>query len=499
MAGGKETPRQKMIGILYLVLLGMIALSLSDTVLESFKDLKLSLDSGSRIDSLSTSSLHKNYKDVADKDQQKEKAMAIYQRATDVTLEVKKAVDAIDTIQSQLFKAGGKDIANTAVSYREMIRGGKAEKLKSQLLQVQAKIKDKTQLNAFGFNLDLARTKTIDAKKLEWDEINFGENLPLIAVLTNLSKIKADLRNDEAKAVTSILQEIGSIIKINRFEAVAVAPTSYLIQGQPYTADVFLTGYDNDSKPTITVNGSSIPVTNGRGKYTVNTSSVGEFPWSARINISGVTFETPIQKYQVAKPSAVVSADNMNVIYAGIPNPFSVSAPGIATGNIQVSMTKGTISGSGGKYSVNSRSVGATAVISVKATIGGNLVNLGSTTFKVKKLPDPVAYFAGSFTGATVNSTKIAGQGSIKAAADPKSEFTFNTPILYSIKSWKLTVFSPENGTKTAAGSGSALNSPALNAIRSITSEGVVYFYDIVASGPDGVDRTIDPVVINVN
>lgn len=108
MAGGKETPRQKMIGILYLVLLGMIALSVSDTVLESFKDLKLSLDSGSKIDSVSTTILHKNYKDVADKDQQREKALAIYKRATDVTLEVKKAADSIDTIQSQLFKAGEK-------------------------------------------------------------------------------------------------------------------------------------------------------------------------------------------------------------------------------------------------------------------------------------------------------------------------------------------------------------------------------------------------------
>jgi gliding motility-associated protein GldM len=499
MAGGKETPRQKMIGILYLVLLGMIALSVSDTVLESFKDLKLSLDSGSSIDSLGTSTLHKNYKDVADKDQQKEKALAIYKRATDVTLEVKKAADAIDTIQSQLFKAGGKDISNTEVSYREMIRGGKAAKLKTQLLQVQAKIKEKTQLKAFGFNLDLARTKTIDAKKLEWDEINFGENLPLIAVLTNLSKIKADLRNDEAKAVTSILQEIGSIVKINTFQAVAVAPTSYLIQGQPYTAEIFLTGYDNTSNPTITVNGSSIPVKGGRGLYTVNTSSVGEVSWSGNINVSGVNFPLASQKYQVAKPSAVVSADNMNVIYAGIPNPFSVSAPGIPTGNIQVSMTNGTISGSGGRYTVKSTSVGATAVIKVIGKIGDKSVDLGSTNFKIKKLPDPVAYFAGSFTGATVNSTKIAGQGSIKAAADPKSEFTFNTPILYSIKSWKLTVFSPENGTKTAAGSGSALNTPAREAIKSINSEGVVYFYDIVASGPDGVDRTIDPLVINVN
>ena len=37
MAGGKQTPRQRMIGILYLVLLGLIALSIPDSLLDAFK------------------------------------------------------------------------------------------------------------------------------------------------------------------------------------------------------------------------------------------------------------------------------------------------------------------------------------------------------------------------------------------------------------------------------------------------------------------------------
>lgn len=190
----------------------------------------------------------------------------------------------------------------------------------------------------------------------------------------------------------------------------------------------------------------------------------------------------------------------MNVIYAGIPNPFSVSAPGIPLGSIQVSMSNGTISGSGGKYTVNSSRVGATAVISVKGRIGNKVVDLGSSTFRVKKLPDPVAFFAGSYGDATVDAKRIAAQASIKAVPDPKKEFEFSTTIPYSIKSWKLRVFSPENGIKTASGSGSgSLTSQARIAIQSITSEGLVYFYDIVATGPDGVDRNIPSIVINAN
>jgi hypothetical protein len=36
MAGGKETPRQKMIGMMYMVLTALLALNVSNSVLEKF-------------------------------------------------------------------------------------------------------------------------------------------------------------------------------------------------------------------------------------------------------------------------------------------------------------------------------------------------------------------------------------------------------------------------------------------------------------------------------
>ena len=44
MAGGKQTPRQRMIGILYLVLLGLIALNVPDNLLDAFRKITISLD-----------------------------------------------------------------------------------------------------------------------------------------------------------------------------------------------------------------------------------------------------------------------------------------------------------------------------------------------------------------------------------------------------------------------------------------------------------------------
>src|ERR1700761_941084 len=45
MAGGKQTPRQRMMGILYLVLLGLIALDVPDSLLHAFKAIGDSLNS----------------------------------------------------------------------------------------------------------------------------------------------------------------------------------------------------------------------------------------------------------------------------------------------------------------------------------------------------------------------------------------------------------------------------------------------------------------------
>jgi gliding motility-associated protein GldM len=509
MAGGKETPRQKMIGILYLVLLGFVALSVSDTVLESFKDLKKSLDGTSDLTNSKTEAIQKyGAKEAKDAQEQlKDETFAKLQRANNVIAAVKIATNYIKNLENELNPKNADSTVNDRnngdvdVSYRKMIREGKAEELKKQLQKALASIQSNSKKNptdsAYIPILKLDGSKVIDGKKLNWAEMNFGENLPLIAVLTNLSKIKADLKNDEAAVVADIIG--GKIINPTNFKAVAVAPTSYLIKGQPYTADVFLTGYDKNSAPTITVNGSTIPVTDGYGKYTVSTGSVGEFTWNGKISLSGVEYETGPQKYQVAQPSAVVSAVKMNVIYAGIPNPFSVSAPGIALQNIQVSMTNGSISGSKGNYTVSSTSVGKTAVITVKATVGNNNLLLGSSTFRVMKLPDPVAYFAGTYSGASLSATQLAQQLIIRAVPDPSKEFVFGTDISYSIVSWKLKVFSPLTGISTGQGAGSTISGSAKNALKSISSGGVVWFYDIVAMGPDGVKRNIPPLIINAN
>jgi len=96
---------------------------------------------------------------------------------------------------------------------------------------------------------------------------------------------------------------------------------------------VFLTASDSRSTPDITVDGQKLQTSAGKGQYSV-VSGEGIHTWEGTIVVKQTdgslkTYKTGPQTYQVAKPSAVVSPDKMNVLYIGVPNPVSVSAPGI--------------------------------------------------------------------------------------------------------------------------------------------------------------------------
>jgi gliding motility-associated protein GldM len=512
MAGGKETPRQRMIGILYLVLLGLIALSVNDSLLDAFRNIRESLTtSTNNVNDGVNATFDSYYKNKVKIDSLKYKPR--YDLAKKASTLSRDLENYIKELKEDLSEQGGginensgdlEGRANVDISPRFMINEGKALELRKKINKTRQELLnllDPNERKLVKISLSTIDPPAKAGVSKSWEESNFGNGIPLTAALTALTKIQSDVKAAEYEMIKVILAEQIDI-PLDRFAAVAVAPTSYIIQGQPYTAEIFLTAYSSTLDQSISVGGVQLPVRDGKGIYTVNTMKEGTFSWVGNMTViengQPKTYSTPEQKYQVARPSAVVSPDNMNVIVAGVPNPFSVSAPGIPLGSIQVSMKNGTISGSGGKYTVNSTSVGATAVITVTANIGGKVIGLGSTNFRVKKLPDPVAKFGNALTGATLDADWLADQVALLAVPDPKNDSGFSG-VNYKILSWRLRVFSPGSGVRSATGSTGTLNSNALSALGSITAGGVVSFDNIQATGPDGVTRTISPITLYAN
>src|SRR5690606_10358029 len=205
--------------------------------------------------------------------------------------------------------------SSTDISARLMINEGRAKELREVITKTKAELLTLTN-NEINLTLEAEDPAPRGGIKKTWEQANFGDGIPLTAAITALEKINADAKNAESAVVKHIFGKMDqAIVNLDKFAAVAVAPSSYLIAGQPYTAKVFLTAYDSKSSPQITVNGSSIPVVDGQGTYTV-TPGVGTHTWRGAIRVQqtdGTVKEylTDPMTFQVAKPSAVVSPDAM--------------------------------------------------------------------------------------------------------------------------------------------------------------------------------------------
>lgn len=497
-----------MMGILYLVLLGLVALNVSDSVLEAFKNLTVSLGTSTQNTQTGIDNMFSTFRSTKLKDEP-ERAKPVLARAEEASQLANKLSGYIDSLKTLLEQEGGGlnestgDIRkrdNLSISPRVMIRQQekRAEKLRRMILDTRQRLMELSN-NQVTFSLDAQDPPARGGIKKSWEQANFGDGIPLTAAITVLEKIKADVKNAEAAVVKHIFGEMDmAVVNLDRFAAVAVAPSSYVIQGQPYTAKIFLTAYDSKSNPEILVGGQPLPVVDGQATYTVNTASEGVFNWTGTIRVKQTDgtvkeYVTEPQTYQVARPSAVVSPDAMNVLYIGVDNPISVSAPGIPKENLVVSGQGATVSGSGGKYVARVTAPG-TARISVSARVGDQTQSLGSTEFRVKRIPKPQARVAGR-SGGTVAAAQIKGQNRIFAALD---DFEFDAK--FNITRFSMLIQKPRvDPMGPYQGTDGTFSDPMRNALSSVTPGSFVFFYNIIAVGPDGVQQELDPISFRVN
>ncbi|RCH54846.1 gliding motility protein GldM [Mucilaginibacter hurinus] len=510
MAGGKQTPRQRMIGILYLVLLGLIALSIPDSLMDAFKNITDSLDQSRTNVTTGIDNTYSAFEKTKLKEQP-QRAKPIYDKAKEASRIAEELTSYIETLRKQLVTEGGginettNDVNkrdNVDISPRLMVNGGKAAELKAKIESTRSKLLnllDAEDREGVNFSLSTADLKRKGASDKSWETAYFGDGIPLGAAITTLSKIQADTKNAENEIVKKLLGQVDeAVVNLDKFAAVAVAPTSYVIAGQPYTAEVFLTASDSKSSPSITVNGSSLQVADGKGKYSVGTSREGVYTWIGKITVKQTDgtikeYSTPPQTYQVARPSAVVSPDKMNVLYIGVPNPISVSAPGIPKEKLRVSIQGGSVTGSGGKYTANVSSIG-TATVTVSGEVApGKTQVLGSTLFRVKRIPDPKAQFAGKSSGST-SAANIRGQDRIFAKLE-----NFEFDAKFNVTRFTLYVAKPRQDVIMVSTSGNQVSPQMRAALNSVTPGTKVIFGNIIAVGPDGSQRGLDDIVISAN
>ncbi|MDE6366993.1 MAG: gliding motility protein GldM, partial [Muribaculaceae bacterium] len=207
--------------------------------------------------------------------------------------------------------------------------------------------------------------------------------------------------------------------------------------------------------------------------------------------------------YTVFEPAATVSATMMNVLYAGIDNPLSISAPGVHSNQISATMTNGTLTRQGDKWIARPSAVGKEAQITVTANIDGTSQVMGSTTFRTRKLPDPTPFIA--YKDAQGNADRYRGGKPLSKAlllSSPGIEAAIDDELLnirFNVVSFK-TVFFDQNGNNIVENSnGSQFSDRQKAQFRQLKRGRRFIITDVQASGPDGITRSISPLDVLVN
>ncbi len=483
MAGGKETPRQKMIGMMYLVLTALLALNISKDVLDAFLVVNKGLEKTNENFNQRNNELYAQFNLAKSVDPVRVKNN--WEKAQRIKLAANTLVNYLDSVKKVLI-AGTDDVSfeiadtlqidnitnkdnydiptNIMIGDSEDGSKGLSAGLKQKLISyknvISDAILDKDKNNVV-VDIDTDDPKN-NRNNENWEVYNFYHR-PLVACMTILSKIENDVKNAESTVVDYLLKQADAgSLKFDTVAAKVIPVSNYVMLGEEYKADLFLAAFNKTRNPEILVgnynestgifegDSNNVFVENGLGKYTAATTSEGIKNYSGVIKVvnpSGKEVVFPYKsEYIVAKPSLTVAADQMNVFYDGLDNPITVSVPGIPSDRLKVSINKGSLRSIGnGKYIVKvNTNNGRTTRISVTATLeNGGTKNMGSSEFRVKALPKPVFKYAGLSTSGSLPKSQILA---IKYAILKYQNFDFNVrPVLLG---YTVTVFSKGSATE---------------------------------------------------
>ncbi|MFQ3576415.1 MAG: gliding motility protein GldM, partial [Cytophagales bacterium] len=416
MAGGKETPRQKLIGIMYLILLVLLALQVSSAIMEKFKFLDDSLQAANdRATALNTKTAQNIEKAVSDNGN-KAADLKVLEKSKQVRAEAKEIRDFIEKLREEIIqKTGGYEDPNDKTS---MYKGAKDQGFVEDLM-VGAKKGIQLQKEVNEFCEDLRRITgkpqefpnlALDAKddprissksenkKQSFSELNFTHT-PMVAAMAVLSDLEASVLKHEAKALEDLAAEVGATeIKFDNIFAMYRAESKVVAAGTKYNAELFLAASSSTLKPTIKVDGRDLQVDkDGRGKLEF-TATGGAYDnegnakksWNGQITIKNKGKDTTFTvkgEYIVAKPVIQIQSASVSALYRNCGNELIVGVPALG------STYQPSFAGSSGGEFITGTEKGKVTIIpnspevTLKVSSGGNFI--GDQKFKVRLVPLP--------------------------------------------------------------------------------------------------------------
>lgn len=534
-----ETPRQKMISMMYLVYTALLALNVSTDVLNGFsvvqKSLKQTIVSTEGINnSLMVEFENSMTQNPVKVGPQYNKALevraksdALYKQIEAMKVEIIRTCDGIgpevpdDSVTVEKLNARDNlDKSYQIAVYKNGIEGAgigyalrdSIESFKLYMADIAKgdtahKIPKDTALIATIMNNFDTSDKPNPQEPTEMQNwiVRTFEHMPAIATMTLLTQYQQSVRNTEADIIRYLQSATDAgDFRVNKITAEVIPVSSYVTRGGQYQAKIILAAVDSTKRPKITVNGKVIE----EELYTVQCNSVGSFDIAGTIELPRADGSiTPYQfnsSYIVSEPVAIISADKMNVLYAGIENPISVSVPGVPTQNISISASNiASLTKKGNGWVIKPAKVGVECNISVTVKkADGKSQGIGGKPFRVKQLPPPVGYIAYKENG---NPAKYKGQkpfakASLMGASGVLAELDdADIEAKYTVLGFEMKVVDTMGNWKYENSSSSSFTEKQKDLMRKMGKGKTFFISKIRAKGPDGVERILPPIEVNIN
>ena len=456
---------------MYLVLTAILALNVSNEVINAFKVVDKSLITSNNNISASNNTLYKSLEEKLTKPESKEKASIWEPRAMQARKLSADMMSYIDNLklslkhEADLKMKWDSKLKDSVEDYREdnldastrlFENRGEGPKLEARLNQYKKEM----------LNIGMPEDPSIKKQF----ESNFQNNI----------------KNAESMVVAYCHSQIGAVeVHMDQVGVLVGQSSNYLMPGQELIVTAGVGAYSSTVKSNISINGSPVNLVNGQGSYKTIVSGAGDH--TVQINGSFIGEDgkdVPIHQtvtYTVGTPGgAAVMLDKMNVFYIGVPNPVTISS-GTGWDKTRVSMSGGSLSPSGGpgKYIVKVNSVGK-ASISVNAD-----GKVSSYDFRIKRIPDPILK-VGPSSGGRIQSVVFKNQNFARAdleGFDFDAHFNIVSATMYF------------SGANFASVQSAEIHGGNLQNVRAQLQKCIpgtsVTFDNVKVQGPDGIVRNI--------
>jgi gliding motility-associated protein GldM len=513
MAGNThgESPRQKMINLMYLVLLAMLALNVSSDVLQGFSLVDESLNRSTANATMQNQAIYKDFEEYMKKNPEKagewnERALhvksisdSLYDLAEELKLRIVRTADGddadVDNIENKEDLEAATTVMLAPISGKGEVLREAINNYRESILQM---VTDTVQRRIISDNLSTAVPQSGLLLGKNWQEYMF-ENTPVVAAVTLLTKLQSDVRYAEGEVLHTLKNNIDvGDLRVNQIDAFVIPNSQSVVRGSKFSARIILAAVDSTQRPNIFIGGKQF--NSETGVYEVICNSTGDYTLNGYMELeqgNGEVLRRDFsQKYTVVEPSATVSATLMNVLYAGYDNPISISVPGVPSNRIRATMSNGTLKPVAGGFIARPNEIGKDAEIIVSAEVEGRTQIMAKHTFRVRQLPDPMPFI--EYTDQDGNVQRYRGGGAsllkgqllqsegIVAAID---DGLLN--IGFRVISFETLFFDNMGNAVPEVSEGAKFSTRQKDLFRRLARGKRFFITGVKAVGPDGIERQL--------